>query len=256
MKYDIKFDDGDHRCNVRKGQIRSLENKNSKTKEAAVSSEEGEKPNTVDDGADVLVNTKAPTPSPVELSEGDSDQSYSDNDNDADDEFSTEPHNNLMWINICRAGVRVPSDDVISKLTYGQSWDFDNVKFLLSAARDHVHFYDVMQKLQKSKNAILIKFRRIIEHTPDLMDRKMEEVACENALYGNTIDLGNFTNASTAAPSKKWIWTKPQLKKLVNMRKKGRTFDEIAKVLDKTFELCYHKFKKLSRKYPKLKNGF
>ena len=81
----------------------------------------------------------------------------------------------------------------------------------------------------------------------------MEEVACENALYGNTVDLGTLTNASTSAPSKQWIWTKPQLKKLANMRKKGHTFDEIAKELGKTYELCYHKFKKLSRKYPKLK---
>ena len=55
-----------------------------------------------DDGADVLVNTKAPTP-PLKLRKMIG-LSYSDDDNDANDEFSTEPHNNLMWINICRAG--------------------------------------------------------------------------------------------------------------------------------------------------------
>ena len=60
VKYDIKFDDGDHRCNVRKGQIRSLENKNLKTaEEGAASSEVGKESIADDDGADVLVNTKA-----------------------------------------------------------------------------------------------------------------------------------------------------------------------------------------------------
>ena len=39
----------------------------------------------------------------------------------------------------------------------------------------------------------------------------------------------------------------------MDLRKKGNTFDEIAKTLGKTYELCYHKFKKLSKKYPSLK---
>ena len=80
------------------------------------------------------------------------------------------------------------------------------------------------------------------------MARKMEEVACENALYGNTIDLGTLTNA-VQPPLKGVDMDQTTIEKISEYAQKGHTFDEIAKELGKTYELCYHKFKKLSRKY-------
>ena len=244
VKYDIDFDDGERRTNVKRNQIRVLGNGYSKKNNHVRKH--------VNDGADDLVNRKA-TRKPRwndDISSDDEDIVYSSTERDATNLESDDEDNNIktnrrskgpdnsIWQNICRTEVQKVDDSILADLTYTNAWSLIDIRYLVNAARCHYHFNDVVKHLKKTPNSIFLKFRRMLKKVPTLSLKTLKAVLNEKHKVKYRI---------------KNDWKKSQIQTLVKLRKEGKSFEEIGRILGKTYRLCYHKFKGLGKKYPKLK---